>query len=387
MSRHVNALRDFGNTHRKQTSHLFKDRVPENHPLSAAVQWSPKRSTQKKTHMKVDRIDPATAPATLQDVIDRLAGNRSLSNTRKRDLRSAVVSFGKLTDRAPAAIPVNLASIRATLDAMVPARAKVSRKRWANLRSDLASAIEASGLRPMLKTAGVVLDENWSSLFQPITDQRVRNGLSRLGRWASQCRIGPQAVDDTVIARFIADLEAASLIRNIRDLHRSVATSWNTLVRLQSGQALQTVRVPTSEPAPRRVPWEQLTSAFRADVDRYLAWCAMPDPLDDNARARALASRTLHLRRDHIHSAVTAAVAAGVAVQDLTSLANLVEIETFKALMRHRWEEGGRALTAYTHGVAGTLIARGRMGEGASGHVGNPQGASPQARSPAGRFD
>ena len=63
------------------------------------------------------------------------------------------------------------------------------------------------------------------------------------------------------------------------------------------------------------------------------------------------------MRRDHIHSAVTAAVAAGVAVQDLSSLANLVEIETFKALMRHRWEEGGRALTAYTHGVAGTLIA------------------------------
>jgi hypothetical protein len=35
---------------------------------------------------------------------------------------------------------------------MVAAQAKVSRKRWANLRSDLAVAIEASGLRPMLKT-------------------------------------------------------------------------------------------------------------------------------------------------------------------------------------------------------------------------------------------
>ena len=178
-----------------------------------------------------------------------------------------------------------------------------------------------------------------------------------MARWASQCRIGPEAVDDSVIERFIAELEAASLIRNIRNLHRSVATSWNSLVRLQSGQGLQTVEVPTSKPAPTRVPWEHLPASFRADVDRHLAWCAMPDPLDENARARALAPRTLHLRRDHIHSAVTAAVAAGVAVQDLTSLANLVEIETFKALMRHRWEEGGRALTAYTHGVAGTLIA------------------------------
>ena len=108
--------------------------------------------------MKVDRIDPAAAPATLQSVIDRLAGNRDLPETRKRDLRSAVVTFGKLMGQAQALIPLDLASIRAALDAMVPAQAKVSRKRWANLRSDLASAIEAAGLRPMLKTAGVALD-------------------------------------------------------------------------------------------------------------------------------------------------------------------------------------------------------------------------------------
>ena len=127
-------------------------------------------------------------------------------------------------DQAPASIPLDLAGIRATLDAMVPAQAKVSRKRWANLRSDLAAAIEASGLRPMLKTAGVDLDETWSRLLQPITDQRVRNGLSRFARWASLRRIDPEAVDDTVIARFIAELEAATLIRNLGSQHRSVAT-------------------------------------------------------------------------------------------------------------------------------------------------------------------
>jgi integrase len=54
---------------------------------------------------------------------------------------------------------------------------------------------------------------------------------------------------------------------------------------------------------------------------------------------------------------VTAAVAAGVAVKDLTLLASLVETETFKALLRHLWKADGRKLTAYTHGVAGTLIA------------------------------
>jgi integrase len=105
------------------------------------------------------------------------------------------------------------------------------------------------------------------------------------------------------------------------------------------------------------VSWEDLPASFQADLDRYLAWAAVPDPLDEIARARALAPRTLRLRRDYIHSAATAAVAAGITAKDLTSLAGLVETETFKALLRHRWEADGRNLTAYTHGVAGTLIA------------------------------
>ena len=41
----------------------------------------------------------------------------------------------------------------------------------------------------------------------------------------------------------------------------------------------------------------------------------------------------------------------------LVSLASLVELDTFKKILRHRWEDEGRKLSAYTHGVAGSLIA------------------------------
>jgi integrase len=307
--------------------------------------------------MKNNTIPPMAALATLQDVLDRLETNQSLSETRKRDLRSACLAFGKLTGRAPAMVPLDLAAIRATLDAMVPAQAKVSPKRFANLRSDLGSAIEASGLRPMIKTAGVELSESWSRLFEGNTKEWIRWGLSRFARWASLRQIVPMAVDAAVIGRFIADLETASLTRNIRDLHRGVINSWNGLVRLRPDENLKLVEFPTDKAEPGRVPWQDLLASFRADVDQHLIWGAVPDPLDDEARARALAPRTLGLRRDHIHSAVTAAVAAGVEVPQLIALASLVEVETFKKLMRQRWEQDGRKLTSYTDGVAGTLIA------------------------------
>jgi hypothetical protein len=43
--------------------------------------------------------------ATLQDVLDAIAANPTIVDTRKRDLRSAILSFGKLADRAPASHP------------------------------------------------------------------------------------------------------------------------------------------------------------------------------------------------------------------------------------------------------------------------------------------
>jgi integrase len=272
-------------------------------------------------------------------------------------LRSACLAFAKLTGRAPAMMPLDLTAIRTTLDAMVPAQAKVSPKRFANLRSDLGSAIEASGLRPMIKTAGVELSESWSRLFEGNTKEWIRWGLSRFARWASLRQIVPTAVDAAVIGRFIADLETASLTRNIRNLHRGVINSWNGLVRLRPDENLKLVEFPTNKSEPGRMPWQDLPVSFRADVDAHLAWAARLDPLDDKARTRALAKRTLHLRRDHIHSAVTAAVDAGIEVEQLISLENLVDVETIRKLLRQRWEEAGRKLTAYNDGVAGTLIA------------------------------
>jgi hypothetical protein len=86
---------------------------------------------------------------------------------------------------------MDLAAIRKTLDGVVPMQAKVSRKRWANLRSDLAAAIATSGLQPMLKTAGVEPSKEWQSLLDATDDKATRNGLSRLARWASLRQVSP----------------------------------------------------------------------------------------------------------------------------------------------------------------------------------------------------
>src|SRR5258706_8008889 len=130
------------------------------------------------------------APLTLQNVLDQINSNTSINENRKRDLRSAIISYGKLIDRPPSSIGLDLAEIRHVLDNAGGA-SKMSSKRQANLRSDLASAVDISGLLPMLRTGGIKLDPAWAALLASTTNLRIRNGLSRLARWAGAIAFFP----------------------------------------------------------------------------------------------------------------------------------------------------------------------------------------------------
>jgi len=294
---------------------------------------------------------------TLQDVLDGVKGNETLSETRQRDLRSAVNSFAALIDSTPSLVPLDLSAIRSVLDLTLPIQAKVSRKRWANLRSDLAAAVDASGLIPMIKTASVELSESWLAIFEKAAEPQIRHGLSRFARWASERQIGPCAVDKPVIERFIGDLIEGSLARKILELRQNIVRSWNGLTKLLPDEGLEPIGVTRRLHGLPRFPWAELSASFQHDVEQYLIWASVPDPLEDEARPRPLARRTLDLRRDQIHSAVTSAIAAGISSAELANLSCLTQVEHFKKILKHRWEGEGRKLIAYTHGIAGTLIA------------------------------
>jgi integrase len=166
--------------------------------------------------------------------------------------------------------------------------------------------------------------------------------------------VSPADVDDAVLERFFAELEVASLVRNLKFQRRKVAVVWNKLVALTPEQNLTPVKVPSNRQS-HRIPWSQFPASFTKDADDYLLWCSVPDPLDDEARARALAPKTLRLRRHHIHLAASAAHKAGIDIAQLTSLSRLIEPDTFQSILRHEWNKKGRP-SPYLGYVANTLI-------------------------------
>src|SRR5438270_216181 len=83
----------------------------------------------------------------------------------------------------------------------------------------------ASGPDPMLRTARLPVDGAWQKLLARMP-QRLRAGLSRFARWATLRRIAPKAVDDATLDRFIAELDRATLVRELGYLRRKVARTW-----------------------------------------------------------------------------------------------------------------------------------------------------------------
>ena len=91
-------------------------------------------------------------------------------------------------------------------------------------------------------------------------------------------------------------------------------------------------------------------------MDAHLSWCGVCDPFAADARPRALAPRSLRLRRDQIHAAVTALVESGIKPSAIRSLADLVSPDHFKRILRRRLDSVSGAENTFNLALGKALI-------------------------------
>ncbi len=298
-----------------------------------------------------------TASPTFADVERALLAAKSLSSTRRRDLRSAVARVAALLGSEPAHLPLELERIAARLAAINPVAVGMTAKTLANVRSDFLAAVRQSDLRPVLaSSAKADLSVAWAALMAQLTAKRHRLGLSRLARYASAAGVAPTEIDDAAIERLIGEVRRGSLHHNPNVLHRNVATIWNEVVNILPNAGLATVTKPSFRGPPKRIAWESLTEEFRADVEEYLRWCEVVDLFAEDARPRRLAPRTLKLRRNQIQAAVTALVASGIAPESIKGLADLVATDNFRRILNQRLKAVDKKPNNFNRDLAEVLV-------------------------------
>ena len=194
----------------------------------------------------------ALPPANLATLLEALEGQSGLSESRRRDLRSAVKRVAQLLGNAPAAVPLAMDTISDGLRSINPIAIGMTPKRFANIRSDFVAAVKASGLAPVKIESKAALSPEWRQLFARLSGRRANLGLSRLGHYVSAKGIQPEGVNDEIIDGLMAAVREGSLHQNPKALHRQVTLIWNEAAR-DPELGLNPVTVPSFRGPPKRV--------------------------------------------------------------------------------------------------------------------------------------
>ena len=301
----------------------------------------------------------AASKISLADVLLALNGQKTVSETRLRDLRSSVKRMALLLEDDPARILLDLPAISVKLAAITPAVSGLTTKTFASIRANFMAAVKTSGLKTVQASTRIPLAPAWKKLFAKLSARRAHIGLSRLARYASAKGIEPEEINDLIIDAFIAEVRNRTLHRKPNDLHRKVAQIWTEIAQ-QSKLGLQPVTVPSFRSPAKRIDWNRLPTTFRKDLDDFLTWCAS-DPLTADARSRPLAPRTIKLHQNQIHAATTALVESGVAPREIASLADLISPENFKRILRRRHQMVEGRENVFNHDLARTLAETARL--------------------------
>ena len=260
-----------------------------------------------------------TPTKTLADVFKQVQA-AELPVVRKRDLLWALRRIRSLCGKPLSEIPADLNALRALLaELQTKAAHRLKPKTWSNLRSGLLAALEVTGCAQILRTHRVPYTSEWKHLISSRPEKNTRYGLTRFGHFCSANGILPSQVDTMILNVFTGAVREGTLHRKANEIVRQTATLWNRLVKRYPEFGFSELDLPSRLAAPTRTPWSALPASFLQELENHKAWILGADPFDPDARVRPLARKTVTLRINFIHAAVTALVASGIAPKQITS--------------------------------------------------------------------
>jgi len=274
---------------------------------------------------------------TLADILGRNDADLAQPPWRRRDRRSALLTLERLLGRGLSSISAEINAIMALVGTVDPNHHGLSRKRWANLLSEL---------RALCRNYGLARGDEWvkgppSSAWLAVLDGLGKHDgdvLRPFARYCTSIGIAPAQVTDEVTQRYRQALMARGYTdRRARTTHQTLCRRWNALP--------QRPTPPLSQPLYREFfcPSNNVYPAsFWADMGAYCHRLKGSELLDFDAPDKPLRDESIAGFRYRLTYFAAVLGKVGVPPTELRQLADLVTDDRFARGAQFLHERAGR---------------------------------------------
>ena len=297
-----------------------------------------------------------TAPS-MALVLERLDELTALTPTKHRDLKSAIRSFCKLIGKEPAGVVANINWLHIRIRRVSPAAHNITRKRLANIKSDVLKAMALTGCSRERSDWLRAPSPAWQALLDSIPDKHGQWKLSQFAQYCSALSVEPGSVTNEHVLGLLKTLIDETFTDKPDQAAVNAVKTWNCLRHQIDGWPDIELARPPRKKVPWTIPLAQFPASFQRDVEKWFTRLANPDPLSEDGPMRPLRPDTINHRRHQIQQMSTALVKTGMPIGEITSLSVLVHIDAFKTGLRYLMSRFDSKPTEAIHGLAVGITA------------------------------
>ena len=297
---------------------------------------------------------------SFDDVIATIEKAEDLSVPQKRHWSTSLRQMGRYLDRPLSLIPTRIAAIGPAVKELHPARLGVNPKTFANHRANARAALLWFNRQTPDSGRRAPMDPCYRSLLEQVEDRYAKEMLSPFFRFLSAQGIQLHLVRDSHVDAFQAYRGDTSFGKVTCSQHRALVRHWNTCAARIAGWS----KIKLTEPAYAKrftgPALEDFPQGLRDDIDAYCERIGTRHKTASGRIARPCKDSTIDTRRRELVAAVRAAVEAGIPLEELRSLRELLRPDRVEIIIEHYWQKNGEKPSLYTIDLACKLLALAR---------------------------
>lgn len=294
------------------------------------------------------------APESLEEALSKARSNDVASPNRMNRVQAALAFYSRATGRPLNELPAHRGHVIQRFRQFRRRGVCVSSKTLSNYRSEICWLIGKTGGRG--PRSHIALGHEWLAVKAILSGKYDWCFLTRFSGFCSSNGVTPGAVSDADVERFMDNELALGELEDPHGYGRRVVATWNKIAGQHPELNLPRLTAIPGKTRRWTLPEEAFTASLQKDVKAWLAFSASDDPFAEKPR-RQLKPSTIRHTRHLIFKAASALVYSGRDAESINSLADLVTVDGFEALMRFLLMRQGGAKTEALLNVARKLLA------------------------------